>query len=115
MSSDKITQIKDFGDLKIYPYKDQDYEKLKNDCLAKGVLFEDPHFPAAEKSLYNSADNRLPFNVKWKRPSEIVDKPLFIDGALSADDLGIFFCEFILKFIINHYYQIKANWEIVGL
>ena len=91
MSSDKITQIKDFGDLKIYHYKDQDYEKLKNDCLAKGVLFEDPIFPAADRSLYSSNDNRLPFNVQWKRPSEIVENPAFVVNSINAHDLGIFF------------------------
>ena len=82
---DRVTQVKDFGDLKIYSYKDQDYEKLKRDCLAKGALFEDPIFPATQKSLFY--ENPLPFNVQWKRPNEIVQKPNFIEGALSADDL----------------------------
>ncbi len=88
MNSNKIIQIRDFGDLKIYPYKDQDYEKLKKDCLQKGVLFEDPYFPASDSSIYNSNNNRLPFSVQWKRPSEIFKNPVFIDGTLSADDLG---------------------------
>ncbi|GFR64603.1 calpain-9 [Elysia marginata] len=46
-------------------YRGQSYSRIKKDCVSKGVLFEDPEFPASSKSLYFSkVDN----DVVWMRP-----------------------------------------------
>ena len=44
----------------------QDYNKLRRSCIQKGKLFEDPYFPADERSLFFS--QKLPFTPEWKRP-----------------------------------------------
>ncbi len=80
-----VTYVSDFDDLVIHKYKDQDYEKIKNDCLAKGILFEDSIFPAHQTSLYYTQP--LPFSVKWKRPQEIVRNPVFVEDSYSAEDI----------------------------
>uniref|UniRef100_A0A673HST5 Calpain catalytic domain-containing protein n=1 Tax=Sinocyclocheilus rhinocerous TaxID=307959 RepID=A0A673HST5_9TELE len=39
---------------KAIPFNKQDYQSLKQECLAKGTLFCDPTFPAESDSLgYN--------------------------------------------------------------
>lgn len=42
------------------------YEELRRDCLQRGVLFEDPDFPAADSSLFYS--QAVPVQIEWKRP-----------------------------------------------
>lgn len=42
------------------------YEELKQECLRRGVLFEDPDFPACSSSLFFS--EKLPIPFVWKRP-----------------------------------------------
>jgi len=44
----------------------QDYNHVKQDCLASKTLWEDPLFPADERSLYPSSLGQLPF--QWLRP-----------------------------------------------
>ena len=84
---------------KYLPYKDQDYEKLKNECLVKKCLFEDPLFPAIDSSI--SYTTSPPYGTKWKRPSEIVKLPnqaVFIQDEAYCDDLdqgGLGNCWFI--------------------
>ncbi|KAM4694739.1 calpain-1 catalytic subunit-like [Discoglossus pictus] len=72
-----------------YKYMNQDYESLKQECLKRGSLFEDPYFPAITSSLgYNKfgPESNTIKGVEWKRPSEIVDKPQFIvEGATRKD------------------------------
>uniref|UniRef100_A0A8C1JPU9 Calpain 8 n=1 Tax=Cyprinus carpio TaxID=7962 RepID=A0A8C1JPU9_CYPCA len=67
----------------------QDYQTLKQECLAKKTLFCDPTFPAESDSLgYNelgrySSKTR---GVQWKRPKELCSNPEFIvDGAKRTD------------------------------
>lgn len=48
------------------------YEQLKQECLRRGVLFEDPDFPACNSSLFFSENPAIPF--VWKRPG--VSMPL---------------------------------------
>lgn len=48
------------------------YEQLKRECLTRGVLFEDPDFPACNSSLFFSENPPIPF--VWKRPG--VSMPL---------------------------------------
>ncbi|XP_009280046.1 PREDICTED: calpain-9 isoform X2 [Aptenodytes forsteri] len=67
------------------------YKELKQECLCKGVLFEDPDFPACNSSLFFSEKPPIPFI--WKRPTDIVKDPKFIlRGATRTDicqgDLG---------------------------
>lgn len=42
------------------------YEELRQDCLQRGVLFEDPDFPATDSSLFYS--QTVPVHIEWKRP-----------------------------------------------
>ena len=43
------------------------YQEIKAQCLREGRLFEDPDFPAIDKSLFYSRTPPRPF--EWKRPS----------------------------------------------
>ncbi|XP_072714081.1 calpain-9 isoform X3 [Ciconia boyciana] len=43
------------------------YEELKQECLRRGLLFEDPDFPACNSSLFFSEKPPVPFI--WKRPT----------------------------------------------
>lgn len=43
------------------------FEQLRQECLQKGVLFEDPDFPATDSSLYFSQS--VPVAIEWKRPT----------------------------------------------
>uniref|UniRef100_A0A069DWP5 Putative cytosolic ca2+-dependent cysteine protease calpain n=1 Tax=Panstrongylus megistus TaxID=65343 RepID=A0A069DWP5_9HEMI len=62
----------------------QDYVKLREQCLDKGILFEDPEFHAVDSSIFFSKSPPKPF--EWKRPSEICDDPqLFVEGASRFD------------------------------
>ncbi|KAM4694197.1 calpain-8-like [Discoglossus pictus] len=70
-------------------YLDQDFEKLKTQCLASGTLFRDEHFPASFSSIgyrdlgINSLRTQ---GIVWKRPSEICNNPQFIvNGATRSD------------------------------
>uniref|UniRef100_A0AC35FKW8 Calpain catalytic domain-containing protein n=1 Tax=Panagrolaimus sp. PS1159 TaxID=55785 RepID=A0AC35FKW8_9BILA len=66
----------------------QNYSILKQRCLEKGKLFEDPEFPAEDRSLYYC---RAPTKqkIKWLRPKEIVkpEKPLFVSNGFSRFDV----------------------------
>ncbi|XP_053316068.1 calpain-8 [Spea bombifrons] len=70
-------------------YLNQDYEKLRAQCLASGALFKDEEFPACPSALgFNDLGPKSPKSqgIVWKRPSEICPKPHFIvDGATRAD------------------------------
>uniref|UniRef100_A0A674P633 Calpain 9 n=1 Tax=Takifugu rubripes TaxID=31033 RepID=A0A674P633_TAKRU len=52
------------------------FEQLRQECLQKGILFEDPDFPATDSSLYFSQS--VPVAIEWKRPTEICSNPKFI-------------------------------------
>jgi calpain len=57
----------------------QDFYELRKQCLEAGTLFEDPEFPATDKSLlYSQRPDR---RYEWLRPMEICDDPqFFVDG-----------------------------------
>uniref|UniRef100_F7FGW6 Calpain 9 n=1 Tax=Ornithorhynchus anatinus TaxID=9258 RepID=F7FGW6_ORNAN len=60
------------------------FEELRDRCLRRGVLFEDPDFPADDSSLFFSEMPPIPF--AWKRPGEIARNPEFVsDGATRTD------------------------------
>lgn len=42
------------------------YEELRQECLRRGILFEDSDFPACNSSLFFSENPPIPF--VWKRP-----------------------------------------------
>ena len=42
------------------------FERLRSQCLINGKLYEDPDFPAIEKSLFYS--QKPPAQFVWKRP-----------------------------------------------
>lgn len=42
------------------------YEQLRQECLQRNKLFEDPDFPAQGSSLFYSQS--VPVNFEWKRP-----------------------------------------------
>ncbi|XP_041356011.1 calpain-5-like isoform X2 [Gigantopelta aegis] len=66
-------------------FRGQTYAKLKKGCVKKGVLFEDPEFPANNKSLFFSkVDN----DIEWKRPMELCKVPKLIVEGVSCDDLN---------------------------
>jgi hypothetical protein len=44
----------------------QDFFKIRDQCLEKGTLFEDPEFPAEDTSIFLSKTPPRPF--EWKRP-----------------------------------------------
>ncbi|CAH2061915.1 unnamed protein product, partial [Iphiclides podalirius] len=57
----------------------QDFKDIRSRCLADGRLFEDPEFPAIDRSLYYK--ERLDRPITWLRPSEICEDPqLFVEG-----------------------------------
>ncbi|XP_054635758.1 calpain-9 [Dunckerocampus dactyliophorus] len=61
------------------------FEQLRQECLQRGFLFEDPDFPAADSSLFFSQS--VPVRLEWKRPTEICTKPRFIVGDANRTDI----------------------------
>ncbi|CAK1549400.1 unnamed protein product [Leptosia nina] len=57
----------------------QDFKDIRSRCLSEGRLFEDPEFPATDRSLYYK--ERLDRPITWLRPGEIANDPqLFVEG-----------------------------------
>ncbi|XP_046628179.1 calpain-A-like [Neodiprion virginianus] len=57
----------------------QDFNKLRQECLSNGKLFEDPEFPAQDDSIYFS--KKPDRHIEWKRPKKIAHDPqLFVEG-----------------------------------
>ncbi|XP_071765087.1 calpain-9 [Centroberyx gerrardi] len=61
------------------------FEQLRQECLQRKVLFEDPDFPAADASLFYSQS--VPLQFEWKRPGELCDSPKFIVGDANRTDI----------------------------
>ncbi|XP_062067353.1 calpain-9 isoform X1 [Lepus europaeus] len=72
-------------DARITHSSGQSFEQLRQGCLRKGALFEDPDFPTNNSSLFYSERPPVPF--KWKRPGEIVTNPEFILGGATRTDI----------------------------
>ncbi|GFO09471.1 calpain-5 [Plakobranchus ocellatus] len=69
-------------------FRGQSYAKIKKDCLSKGILFEDPEFPASSKSLYFS---KVVNDVTWMRPRvrsivELGFSPIFSNSNIADFD-----------------------------
>ncbi|KAH3848959.1 calpain-5-like [Dreissena polymorpha] len=69
----------------IVPFKGQVYKDLKNKAIKTGVLFTDPEFPPSGLSIYFS---KPAYEIEWKRPGELVEKPKFFEDGESSDDLA---------------------------
>ncbi|BFZ25902.1 hypothetical protein BsWGS_28940 [Bradybaena similaris] len=65
-------------------FRKQSYSSIRKECIKKGVLFEDPEFPATSKSLYFS---KVVKDVEWLRPKELCKVPRLIVDGISCDDL----------------------------
>ena len=63
-------------------YLDQDYQKIKHECLLNRKLFCDETFPPNNESLFRLIKRP---NVHWKRTFEITHNP-----KLSSDDLNAY-------------------------
>uniref|UniRef100_T1IN91 Calpain catalytic domain-containing protein n=1 Tax=Strigamia maritima TaxID=126957 RepID=T1IN91_STRMM len=64
---------------------DQNYADLKKQCQERGVLFDDPHFPPTDVSMFFSEKGYVG-QVQWKRPKDLSPDPhLFVDGISSLD------------------------------
>ncbi|KAG7316006.1 hypothetical protein KOW79_020872 [Hemibagrus wyckioides] len=61
------------------------YEQLRQECLQRKKLFEDPDFPAVDSTLFFSES--VPVNFEWKRPGEICQDPKFIVGGADRTDI----------------------------
>ncbi|KAM7330470.1 hypothetical protein ACRRTK_009659 [Alexandromys fortis] len=65
-------------------YEDQNYSALKRACLRRKVLFEDPHFPATDDSLYYKSTPGPA--VRWKRPkAKFLQRPLSVTSDSGVD------------------------------
>ena len=67
------------------PYLNQDYEKLRQECLKSKTLFVDKEFPPNTSSLYRKTIPNK--RISWKRASEIVKNPQFIVDGIAPEDL----------------------------
>ncbi|XP_063437596.1 calpain-5-like isoform X1 [Mytilus trossulus] len=65
-------------------FKNQKFGSIKSACLKKGELWEDPEFPANNKSLFFS---KVDSEIEWKRPSELCKVPKLVIEGVSCDDL----------------------------
>ncbi|KAJ8736908.1 hypothetical protein PYW07_000179 [Mythimna separata] len=63
-------------DLIHVPSRMTDYERIKQTCLEKAELWEDPDFPANQSSVFYY--QTPPFHFEWKRSKEIYPNPSFI-------------------------------------
>ncbi|CAB3402220.1 unnamed protein product [Caenorhabditis bovis] len=71
----KILEVEDYG---------LDFETERDRCLREKILFEDPEFPATNKSLYYSTPPKA--QIVWKRPGDIVSNPqLIVQGESRFD------------------------------
>ena len=82
---DKIVRITSNTDKTVYTFKNQSYDALKREYLRTGRLFEDPLFPATDKSMFYTQP--VPTGAKWRRPKEISTKPQFIVDEATTNDL----------------------------
>ena len=77
----------------IKPYLNQDYDRIKSDCIRSGVLFQDEYFPADQTSIswlnnQASASNEDEYEYAWKRPHEIIRNPKFITNGIDPSDIN---------------------------
>uniref|UniRef100_A0AAG5DW99 Calpain catalytic domain-containing protein n=1 Tax=Anopheles atroparvus TaxID=41427 RepID=A0AAG5DW99_ANOAO len=61
----------------------QEYYRLREECLSKGTLFEDPDFPADESSIHLTPTPCNHTHYKWLRPQEIDPDAIFANETFS--------------------------------
>ncbi|KAK4873941.1 hypothetical protein RN001_013301, partial [Aquatica leii] len=60
------------------PRSQSSYQGIKRNCRERGILYEDPDFPASPRSLYHH--KKPPLNpIVWMRPHEMCQRPRFIN------------------------------------
>lgn len=74
----------------VIKFKGQDFNSLRDQCLSRGLLFEDEIFPAEISSIGMKVLQKTPLSsVTWKRPKELLagnSEPHFIlEGASRFD------------------------------
>ncbi|XP_020642312.3 calpain-2 catalytic subunit isoform X1 [Pogona vitticeps] len=71
-------------------YLNQDFQRLREELLEAGKLFQDPSFPAAASSLGYQELGPNSYKTKgivWKRPTELCSNPQFIVGGATRTDI----------------------------
>jgi calpain, invertebrate len=66
-------------------FRKQDFYALRDKLHAAGKLFEDPEFPASDKTLFSIHRNNK--NYKWLRPKNIHKDPQFFVEGFSRFDV----------------------------
>ncbi|XP_065178959.1 calpain-5-like [Sycon ciliatum] len=71
-------------------FKNQNYSKLRKQLQTSGALFEDPEFPATDKSLYTAdgGPSSSQREIEWKRPKDISENPKLVTDGVSGNDLN---------------------------
>ncbi|XP_056297841.1 calpain-12 [Pseudoliparis swirei] len=68
-------------------FVDQDFKSLLEACLKSGELFADPTFPPEQTSIGTPEDPDPKKAIKWKRPKEISENALFVEGTTGTTDI----------------------------
>ncbi|XP_052869463.1 calpain-B-like [Anopheles cruzii] len=69
------------------PASVQDFYKLRDECLRRGTLFEDPEFPADDSSLNVAHLTSRSSQFKWMRPRELNPGAVFSSDGFSRFDI----------------------------
>ncbi|XP_031634327.1 calpain-C [Contarinia nasturtii] len=87
------------------------YDRIKSECKRKNVLWEDPDFQAVQSSVFYY--QTPPFTFQWKRITEIVQSPLFINDGEQFDiipgkmgDRWLVSCLGVLFSLKNLFYRV---------
>ncbi|XP_068441425.1 calpain-12 [Clinocottus analis] len=68
-------------------FMDQDFKTLMEKCLKSGELFADPTFPAEQTSVGTPEDPDPKKAIEWKRPKDISDNAVFVEGSTGTTDI----------------------------
>ncbi|XP_077398165.1 calpain-12 [Festucalex cinctus] len=68
-------------------FKDQDFNSLVEKCLKSGEMFSDVSFPAEHKSIGMPEDDEPAKAIKWKRPKDISENAVFVEGTIGTTDI----------------------------
>ncbi|XP_019743225.1 calpain-12 isoform X1 [Hippocampus comes] len=68
-------------------FKDQDFNSLLEKCLKSGEMFSDQSFPAEQKSIGMAEDDDPRKAIKWKRPKDISENAVFVEGTIGTTDI----------------------------
>ena len=70
-------------------YEQQNYYELREDCLRKGVLFEDDLFGTSSSSYYLHGRTKVKENIEWLRPCQIVSSDASVDFIHTSNSLSL--------------------------